>query len=302
MDAQQTRQGVFFALAAYFIWGIAPAYFKLIDYVPADEILTHRVIWSFFFMVVLISVSRQWSGLKRLFATPKKVFTLALSAVLIGGNWLLFIWAVNNHHLLEASLGYFINPLVNIVLGMIFLGERFRRMQWIAVGLATCGVLVQLWTFGSLPIIALALAFSFALYGLLRKKIMVDAQTGMLIETLWLLPVAAIYLFGIADSPTSHMDLNTWSLNLKLMAAGVVTTVPLLCFTAAANRLRLSTLGFFQYIGPTLMFLLAVVFYDEVPGNDKMVTFAFIWVALAIFVMDAVYTQRRTRVGMNTPS
>ncbi|SUH40891.1 chloramphenicol-sensitive protein RarD [Salmonella enterica subsp. enterica] len=160
MDAKQTRQGVLLALAAYFIWGIAPAYFKLIYYVPADEILTHRVIWSFFFMVALLSVSRQWRQVKRLLKTPKKIFLLALSAVLVGGNWLLFIWAVNNHHMLEASLGYFINPLVNILLGMIFLGERFRRMQWLAVILAVCGVLVQLWTFGSLPIIALGLAFS----------------------------------------------------------------------------------------------------------------------------------------------
>lgn len=295
MDAKQTRQGVLFALAAYFIWGIAPAYFKLIYYVPADEILTHRVIWSFFFMVALISVSRQWSNVKKLFSTPKKVFALALSAVLVGGNWLLFIWSANNHHLLEASLGYFINPLVNILLGMVFLGERFRRMQWLAVLLAACGVLVQLWTFGSLPVIALGLAFSFAFYGLVRKKIAVDAQTGMLMETLWLLPVAAIYLFGFADSATSHMGNNPWTLNLLLMAAGIVTTIPLLCFTAAATRLRLSTLGFFQYIGPTLMFLLAVLFYGEVPGPDKMVTFGFIWLALAIFIMDAVYTQRRTR-------
>ena len=143
MDAKQTRQGVLLALAAYFIWGIAPAYFKLIYYVPADEILTHRVIWSFFFMVVLMSICRQWSYLKTLIQTPQKIFMLAVSAVLIGGNWLLFIWAVNNHHMLEASLGYFINPLVNIVLGMIFLGERFRRMQWLAVILAICGVLVQ---------------------------------------------------------------------------------------------------------------------------------------------------------------
>ncbi|ELL1514381.1 EamA family transporter RarD [Salmonella enterica] len=293
MDAKQTRQGVLLALTAYFIWGIAPAYFKLIYYVPTDEILTHRVIWSFFFMVALLSVSRQWRQVKRLLKTPKKIFLLALSAVLVGGNWLLFIWAVNNHHMLEASLGYFINPLVNILLGMIFLGERFRRMQWLAVILAVCGVLVQLWTFGSLPIIALGLAFSFAFYGLVRKKIAVEAQTGMLVETLWLLPVAAIYLFGIADSPTSHMGQNALSLNLLLMAAGVVTTIPLLCFTGAATRLRLSTLGFFQYIGPTLMFLLAVTFYGEVPGADKMVTFAFIWVALAIFVMDAIYTQRK---------
>ncbi|EBP3365193.1 EamA family transporter RarD [Salmonella enterica subsp. enterica] len=298
MDAKQTRQGVLLALAAYFIWGIAPAYFKLIYYVPADEILTHRVIWSFFFMVALLSVSRQWRQVKKLLKTPKKIFLLALSAVLVGGNWLLFIWAVNNHHMLEASLGYFINPLVNILLGMIFLGERFRRMQWLAVILAVCGVLVQLWTFGSLPIIALGLAFSFAFYGLVRKKIAVEAQTGMLVETLWLLPVAAIYLFGIADSATSHMGQNALSLNLLLMAAGVVTTIPLLCFTGAATRLRLSTLGFFQYIGPTLMFLLAVTFYDEHPGADKMVTFAFIWVALAIFVMDALYTQRRTHKGL----
>lgn len=141
--------------------------------------------------------------------------------------------------------------------------------------------------------IALGLAFSFAFYGLVRKKIAVEAQTGMLIETMWLLPVAAIYLFAIADSSTSHMGQNPMSLNLLLIAAGIVTTVPLLCFTAAATRLRLSTLGFFQYIGPTLMFLLAVTFYGEKPGADKMVTFAFIWVALAIFVMDAIYTQRR---------
>ncbi|HDS0215634.1 TPA: EamA family transporter RarD [Escherichia coli] len=255
MDAKQTRQGVLLALAAYFIWGIAPAYFKLIYYVPADEILTHRVIWSFFFMVVLMSICRQWSYLKTLIQTPQKIFMLAVSAVLIGGNWLLFIWAVI---------------------------------------LAICGVLVQLWTFGSLPIIALGLAFSFAFYGLVRKKIAVEAQTGMLIETMWLLPVAAIYLFAIADSSTSHMGQNPMSLNLLLIAAGIVTTVPLLCFTAAATRLRLSTLGFFQYIGPTLMFLLAVTFYGEKPGADKMVTFAFIWVALAIFVMDAIYTQHRT--------
>ncbi|MCL5500376.1 EamA family transporter RarD [Escherichia coli] len=295
MDAKQTRLGVILALAAYFIWGVAPAYFKVIWFVPADEILTHRIIWSFFFMIALISLSRQWSQVKQLLRTPKKIFLLAVSAVLVGGNWLLFIWSVNNHHLLEASLGYFINPLVNILLGMLFLGERFRRMQWLAVILAASGVLVQLWAFGSLPIISLGLAFSFAFYGLLRKKIAVDAQTGMLVETLWLLPVAAIWLFGFANSATSHMTQNSWSLNLLLMAAGVVTTVPLLCFTGAAMRLRLSTLGFFQYIGPTLMFLLAVTFYDEHPGMDKMVTFGFIWVALAIFVMDALYTQRRAR-------
>ncbi|CAI2508632.1 EamA family transporter RarD [Serratia liquefaciens] len=295
MDAQQTRQGIFFALAAYFIWGIAPAYFKLIQQVPADEILTHRVIWSFFFMLALITLGRNWSQVRAACHNRKRLFLLAVTALLIGGNWLLFIWAVNNHHMLEASLGYFINPLVNVLLGMLFLGERFRRMQWIAVVLAFAGVLIQLWQFGSLPIIGLGLAFSFAFYGLLRKKIAIDAQTGMLIETLWLLPVAAAYLFLFADSPTSHLSANPWSLNLLLVAAGIVTTVPLLFFTAAATRLRLSTLGFFQYLGPTLMFLLAVTFYGETVGQDKLVTFGFIWAALLLFILDALYTQRKLR-------
>lgn len=295
MDAQQTRQGIFFALAAYFIWGIAPAYFKLIQQVPADEILTHRVIWSFFFMLALITLGRNWPQVRATCSNRKRLLLLAVTAVLIGGNWLLFIWAVNNHHMLEASLGYFINPLVNVLLGMLFLGERFRRMQWLAVVLAFAGVLIQLWQFGSLPIIGLGLAFSFAFYGLLRKKIAIDAQTGMLIETLWLLPVAAAYLFLFADSPTSHLSANPWSLNLLLVAAGIVTTIPLLFFTAAATRLRLSTLGFFQYLGPTLMFLLAVTFYGETIGQDKLVTFGFIWAALLLFILDALYTQRKLR-------
>ncbi|NTX80951.1 EamA family transporter RarD [Serratia proteamaculans] len=295
MDAQQTRQGIFFALAAYFIWGIAPAYFKLIQQVPADEILTHRVIWSFFFMLALITLGRNWSQVRAACHDRKRLLLLAVTALLIGGNWLLFIWAVNNHHMLEASLGYFINPLVNVLLGMLFLGERFRRMQWLAVVLAFAGVLIQLWQFGSLPIIGLGLAFSFAFYGLLRKKIAIDAQSGMLIETLWLLPVAAAYLFLFADSPTSHLGANPWSLNLLLVAAGIVTTIPLLFFTAAATRLRLSTLGFFQYLGPTLMFLLAVTFYGETVGQDKLVTFGFIWAALLLFILDALYTQRKLR-------
>ncbi|MDN5471887.1 MAG: EamA family transporter RarD, partial [Enterobacterales bacterium] len=199
------------------------------------------------------------------------------------------------HHMLEASLGYFINPLVNVLLGVVFLGERFRRMQWIALALAVCGVLIQLWKFGSVPVISLGLAFSFAFYGLIRKKIAVDAQTGMLIETLWLLPIAAIYLFGIADSATSHLSANPMSLNLLLVAAGIVTTIPLLFFTAAATRLRLSTLGFFQYLGPTLMFILAITFYNEQMTQDKLVAFGFIWAALLLFIMDALYTQRKLR-------
>ncbi|SQI44235.1 putative chloramphenical resistance permease RarD [Leminorella richardii] len=295
MESQQTRLGVIYALAAYLIWGIAPAYFKVIDFVPADEILTHRVLWSFFFMLALITIGKQWGNVRRVLSDKKKLLLLAVSALLIGSNWLTFIWAVNNHHMLEASMGYFINPLVNVVLGMLFLGERFRRMQWVAVALAFGGVLIQLWQFGSVPYISLTLAITFGLYALTRKKIGVDSQSGMLMETLWLLPVAAVYLFFIADSPTSHLGQNSLSLNLLLVAAGVVTTVPLLFFTAAATKLRLSTLGFFQYIGPTLMFLLATLFYGESIGQDKLVTFGFIWAALVIFIIDALYYQRKLR-------
>ena len=296
MDTQQTRQGIFYALGAYFIWGIAPAYFKLVKEVPPTEIMTHRVIWSALFMLVLITLSRSWRQVRSVLAQPKKVLLLALTALTIGGNWLLFIWAVNNQHMLEASLGYFINPLINVVFGMLFLRERFRRLQWLAVLLAATGVLVQLWQFGSLPIIGLGLALSFALYGLVRKKIQVDAQSGMLIETAWLFPLAAIYLFGFADSATSHLSANPLSLNLKLIAAGIITTIPLMLFAAACARLRLSTVGFFQYLGPTLMFLLAVLFYGESLTPDKLVTFGFIWLALAIFILDALLFSARTRV------
>lgn len=296
MDTQQTRQGIFYALGAYFIWGIAPAYFKLVKEVPPTEIMTHRVIWSALFMLGLITLSRSWRQVRSVLAQPKKVLLLALTALTIGGNWLLFIWAVNNQHMLEASLGYFINPLINVVFGMLFLRERFRRLQWLAVLLAATGVLVQLWQFGSLPIIGLGLALSFALYGLVRKKIQVDAQSGMLIETAWLFPLAAIYLFGFADSTTSHLSANPLSLNLKLIAAGIITTIPLMLFAAACARLRLSTVGFFQYLGPTLMFLLAVLVYGESLTPDKMVTFGFIWLALAIFILDALLFSARTRV------
>ncbi|WP_075183427.1 EamA family transporter RarD [Pantoea sp. 1.19] len=295
MESQQTRQGVLCALGAYFIWGIAPAYFKLLQSVPPDEIMTHRVIWSFFFMLLLISLSRHWPAVQQILKQPRKVLLLACSGIVIASNWLLFIWAVNNQHILEASLGYFINPLLNVLVGMLFLGERFRPLQWLAVALAACGVLVQLWQFGSVPLIALGLALSFSLYGLLRKKIAVDAQSGMLIETSWLLPMAAIYLFCIADTPTSHLSHNPLSLNILLIAAGVVTTIPLMLFTAAATRLRLSTVGFFQYLGPTLMFLLAVLFYGETVTDDKLITFGFIWVALALFVSDALMTIQRLR-------
>ena len=290
----RTKQGIFLALGAYTMWGIAPIYFKALSAVSAPEILSHRIIWSFLLLALIVHFGRAWKHVATVLKQPKKVIYLVATSILIGANWLIFIWSVNNNHMLDASLGYYINPLVNVSLGMVFLGERLRRLQWIAMFLATCGVLVQLVVFGSVPVVAIALATSFGLYGLLRKKVSLDAKTGLFIETLMMLPAALIYLTLFADTATSSMSHNAWSLNVLLIAAGVVTTLPLLCFTGAATRLKLSTLGFFQYIGPSLMFILAVSIYGETFSSDKAITFAFIWSALLLFTFDAFH-QRRQR-------
>ncbi|WP_423839994.1 EamA family transporter RarD [Vibrio mytili] len=291
----RARQGVLLAIAAYTMWGIAPMYFKSIAQVSAFEILSHRVIWSFFLLAALLHFGRRWRAVYDIASSKSKMAYLLSSSVLIGANWLIFIWAVNTNHMLDASLGYFINPLINILLGMVFLGERLRKLQWFAVVLAGCGVLVQLIVFGSVPIVAMALAMSFGFYGLLRKKVAVDAQTGLFVETLLLLPAALVYLLFFADTATSNMMDNAASLNTLLIAAGVITTLPLLCFTGAATRLKLSTLGFFQYIGPSLMFLLAVLMYGEAFTMDKAITFAFIWGALVVFSIDGLRSNRRSR-------
>ncbi|HDZ8963960.1 EamA family transporter RarD [Aeromonas dhakensis] len=297
MQQHVQRQGVIYALCAYTLWGLAPIYFKTIAAVPAAEILTHRMIWSCALLMVLTLLGRQWHKVQAVLRQPKVLLTLAFTSITVGGNWLLFIWAINNGHMLDASLGYYINPLFNVLLGMLFLSEKLRRLQWWAVGLAAIGVAIQIIAFGSLPWIALVLASSFAIYGLIRKKLALDALTGLLIETLIMLPPAAIYLWGIADSPTSHLTQNDWHLNLLLIAAGAVTTAPLLCFTAAATRLKLSTLGFFQYIGPSLMFILAVTLYGEALALDKMITFAFIWSALVLFSLDGLRSGKRRQAA-----
>ncbi|HDY8053062.1 TPA: EamA family transporter RarD [Vibrio vulnificus] len=294
-EQQKARQGLLLALGAYTMWGIAPIYFKSLAAVSPLEILSHRVVWSFFLLAALLHFGRHWRTVRDVLTSKSKMLYLVTTAILVGANWLIFIWAVNANHMLDASLGYYINPLINVLLGMLFLGERLRKLQWFAVTLAACGVLVQLIVFGSVPIVAIALAFSFGFYGLLRKKVSVDAQTGLFIETLVMLPAAAIYLLFIADTPTSNMLANPSQLNLLLIAAGVVTTLPLLCFTGAATRLKLSTLGFFQYIGPSLMFLLAVLIYGEAFTSDKALTFAFIWGALVVFSFDGLRYRRNNR-------
>ncbi|WP_133408127.1 EamA family transporter RarD [Parashewanella tropica] len=293
MTQNEHQKGIALAVCAYVLWGIAPIYFKLLESVPATEILLHRVIWSFVFMIVLMSFIGGFSQFRQLFRKPKKLLVLACTSVLIAFNWLLFIWAVNNEHMLDASLGYFINPLFNVVLGMLFLGERLRKLQWVAVTLAVIGVVIQLISFGSIPIVSIALASSFAIYGLVRKKANVDAKTGLLVETALLLPVVigyVFYQFAVHDVAFMDHPLDT---NFILLMAGIVTSVPLLCFAGAAIRIPLSMLGFFQYIGPSLMFILATFLYHEPFTAEKATTFGFIWLALIIFVSDLLLTRKR---------
>lgn len=294
-EAVRARQGVFFAIAAYTMWGIAPVYFKLLTHVPALEILAHRIIWAFLIVLVLMAGLGRLNRILPVLRNPSHMLRLVLATLLLGGNWWLFIWAVNNNHILDASLGYYINPLLNVAIGMLFFGERMRRMQLVAIALAVTGVLIQIVSFGSVPWVALILAFSFAIYGAIRKRLPVDSITGLWLETLILLPAVLVYMLGFAESTSSNLMLNSWSLNALLVAAGVVTTVPLLCFTAAAQRIRYSTLGFFQYIGPSLMFILAVLVYDEPLAADKLVTFVIIWTALAIYSVDSLIHQQRQR-------
>lgn len=293
--ALRTRQGVLFAIAAYTIWGVAPIYFKFLAAVPAAEILSHRIIWSFILVFGLILLTSRLERLKPILRHRPTMLKLALATVLLGGNWYLFIWAVNADRILDASLGYYINPLLNVAIGMAFFGERMRRMQWVAIAMAVTGVMIQIISFGEVPWIALVLATSFSVYGGIRKRLPVDSITGLWLETLILLPVVLIYMLFFANSMAADMTQNSWTLNLLLIAAGIVTTVPLLCFTAAAQRIRYSTLGFFQYIGPSLMFIVAVWLYNEPLAFDKLVTFGIIWAALALYSIDTIIFQSRSK-------
>lgn len=291
----EQRTGVINAISAYFMWGLAPLYFKLIDMISPDEIMIHRVLWSSVLLLVIVVLTKKWQPLLKVLSQPKVVTKLTITASFLGVNWFLFIWAVNNDHLLDASLGYFINPLFSVALGVIFLGEKLRKWQRIAVILAVIGVLIQLIAVGSLPIISLGLAATFGIYGLLRKKLHVDSFIGLLIESVMMLPIAIIYWQFWVASDTSNLLTNSLSLNMTLLCAGIVTTAPLLCFTAAAKRLTLSTVGFFQYIGPSIMFFLATFYYQEPLLTGKLITFAFIWVALIVYSADSFSSHREKK-------
>lgn len=287
------------ALGAYLTWGLVPIYFKALRPVPSLEILAHRVVWSALLLAAVVTAGRGWGELGRSLARRDRLAILAVTTVLISANWLLFIWAVNTDHLLEASLGYFINPLVSVVLGMAFLGETLNRRQGVAVALAAAGVLWLVVAHGRLPWISLVLALSFGLYGLARKSAGIGAVTGLLVETALLSPLALGYLALRAARGAGAFGGDLRS-SLMLAAAGVITAVPLLWFVLAVQRLRLSTVGLLQYLAPSLQFALAVWLYREPFTRSHAVTFACIWTSLGLYAWDAL-ASFRTGVAVASP-
>jgi len=293
MATADLRRGYILGLSAYVIWGLFPMYFKAIQAVPSLEIIVHRAIWSALFGALLLLVWKHPGWLRELIDHPKRFAVLALSGSLIAANWLIYVWAVNNGRMLEASLGYYINPLVNVLLGMLLLGERLRRLQWAAVVLAAAGVAQQLWQVGSLPWVSLALALTFASYELIRKKAPVAALPGLVVETWLLLPLAIGWILFHPAAMSSQPAFWTTSEALWLMAAGPVTLIPLVCFNAAARHLPFATLGFLQYIAPTLVLLLAVLVYGEHFDPAKLISFLLIWAGLAVYSVDTWLTLRK---------
>jgi chloramphenicol-sensitive protein RarD len=287
--------GVIYAGAAFLIWGLAAVYWKELKSVPSLEIIAHRVAWSFFFLLPLIIFQRQWAEFVAILQNLKILLILLTSAILVAANWLLYVWAVNNDHLLQASLGYYINPLVNVVLGMFFLRERLRPPQILAVLLATTGVIYLTIQYGSFPWIAITLAMSFGLYGLIRKVAPVSPLVGLAVETLLISLPAIGYLFYLDSQGTGSIFRVSLNLDLLLMGCAPLTAIPLLFFTAGAKRLYLSTLGLMQYIGPSGMFLLAVFYYLEPFSTAQVWTFIMIWTALVVYSTDSVIYYRREK-------
>jgi chloramphenicol-sensitive protein RarD len=287
MPARPARSGLGHALAAYVAWGVFPLYFKALRAVPPLEILAHRVVWSSVLLAGVVLVRRRWPEYRRAFSSRRSLLVYALSTTLVTVNWLLYIWGVTTGRVLEASLGYFVTPIVNVLLGVSFLGERLRRRQAIAVALAAGGVVVLVLRLGTIPWLALGLAFSFGGYGLVRKKAALDPLVGLLVETSLVAPLGAALILTRAAAGTGHLGGGPLVTAL-LLISGVVTALPLIWFAHGVRRLRLSTMGLIQYISPTLQFLCAVLLFHERFTAAHATAFAFIWAGLALYSWDAL--------------
>ncbi len=287
------RTGILSAALAFLCWGLFPLYFHALKEVPPAQIMGHRVLWSLLFLVIVLTIRQQWKWLGALRQQPRVVASFALSALLLSLNWLLYIWAVNSGHVIEASLGYFINPLFNVMLGFLILKERLRIVQWLAIGLAACGVLWLTWQAGRMPWIALALAASFGGYGLLRKTASLGALEGLSFETMLLFPFAlgfVVWLTMTGDNAFLNSPSN--STRALLIASGPITAIPLLLFASGARKIPLSVLGLLQYIGPTIQLSLGIFLFHEAFTQERMIGFAIIWGALALYAAEGLLRRK----------
>lgn len=286
----QYRTGVWYGVAAYIVWGLSPLFWNLVQGIDASVLLIHRILWALPMLAIAISVRRQWKAFRADYAVAKaKVITVA-AALLLATNWGLFLWAVTNDQVVEASLGYFINPLVSVALGVVVLGERLRRLQWLAVGIAAVGVVGLAIRIGAVPWVSLGLALSFGLYGLLKKQPETPRPLDSLFGEVLVVAVPAIVALALVDpsgGPTFGSSLGTTAF---LVSTGAITVVPLLLFGAAAKRIPLSTIGILQYIAPTLQFLIGVLVFGEELNGAKIFAFAMVWAALAVYTYDNVRT------------
>ncbi len=296
---REKQQGYLAAILSFLWWGLIPIYFKALNHVGAMEILMHRIAWCVPTVLIFMWLLRAPIAIKAVWQNKKLRWTLVLSTLLVSNNWFIFTWAVVNDRVLDTSLGYFINPLLSVLLGVVFLKETMTRLQWIALTIASLGVLNQIITLGQVPWLSLALALTFGLYGLVRKQTPVDSMNGLLMETMIAFPVAIVAI-GYFMATSQAMFLNdSLTTDLTLAAGGIVTAVPLILFAIGARRLPLYAIGFLQFIAPTMTFLLAVVVYEEPFGWEKALTFGFIWLALSIYLLDSILKRfRRTTIGV----
>ncbi len=287
------RTGIINATLAFLLWGMFPLYFHALGAVPPAQILAHRVLWSLLFLALVLTLRRQWKWLPAVLRQPRVIGSFAASALLLSANWLVYIWSVNNGHVIEASLGYFINPLVNIMFGYLLLKERLRAGQWAAIGLAALGVAWLTWQSGTVPWIALILASTFGGYGLMRKTAKLGALEGLSFETMALFPLALGYVLWLSLHGQNSFVNGTDGTRWLLVAAGPITAIPLLLFAAGAREIPLSVLGLLQYISPTIQLLLGVWLFHEAFTAERLVGFVLIWSALALYAAEGLWRNRK---------
>ncbi len=292
------KKGIFASVGAYLLWGLFPLYWKMIQYVSSEEILASRVIWSFILTLIFVLLLKQGktliSDFKELWHHKKSFWSLFFAAYLVSLNWFIYIWAVNHDHIVQTSLGYYMNPIISVLLGIIFLKERLSKSQIAAFLLAAIGVTILFVSYGQIPWVAIGLALSFGIYGLLKKQIVIDATRGLVIETMFILPVALIYyvyLYFQGNMSFLHVDMKT---NLFLIGTGIVTAIPLILFATGAQNIPLYLVGFIQYISPTMTLLLGVIVYHESFGGTELVSFSFIWLALVVFSISTIAEVRKS--------